>query len=464
MKTFELDLAGPPAGAGSKPDGDGLGDAVLLHNARWFIRLRWTIVGIFVVLGLVPGILRGLGAVPARGWPWALACTLAAANAVFTVHVDRLSSETPHRTVEANIWAQIALDLTVVTVLVHIVGSTQTLIAFTYLFHVVLACVFLPRLQSLAVTALAAGLYVTCLGLEAAGVLQAGGVFLEPVGAQTPGGRQTVFFAASAIAIWGVVWYLVSALSSAVRRRDWMLDHLNEELRNADHEKNRIMLRTTHDLKAPFSGIESNIQVLRSEFRDQLPEEAQRILDRIQAKGHVLSERIREMLLLGELKSPNAQSDHIEDVDVRSLLAGVVDSLADKAKSRSIAVRLESPALSVASNKQLLAILFSNLVANAVLYSEENGVVTVKASVSGNTVSVSVADHGIGIRAEALPHVFDEYYRTKEAAEFNRQSTGLGLAIVKTVAEKLDLKLRVASGEGEGTTFRVVLPARRGPG
>jgi signal transduction histidine kinase len=71
---------------------------------------------------------------------------------------------------------------------------------------------------------------------------------------------------------------------------------------------------------------------------------------------------------------------------------------------------------------------------------------------------VRVVDRGIGISAAALPHVFDDFYRSQEAARFNPQSTGLGLAIVRQVATNVGLTIVVDTHEGAGTTFEVVIP------
>ena len=75
---------------------------------------------------------------------------------------------------------------------------------------------------------------------------------------------------------------------------------------------------------------------------------------------------------------------------------------------------------------------------------------------AGN-IHVRVRDHGIGIREDALPHIFDEYFRTNEAARFNRLSTGLGLAIVKVIAQNFALGIRVNSELGKGTEFEVIM-------
>ena len=101
--------------------------------------------------------------------------------------------------------------------------------------------------------------------------------------------------------------------------------------------------------------------------------------------------------------------------------------------------------------------LFGNLISNAVSYSHDGGNVEVRAKEDGGKVFVAVEDHGIGIKPSAVEFVFDEYYRTKEAAQFNRMSTGLGLAIVKEVAMELGLGVKVESELDKGTVFEVCL-------
>jgi signal transduction histidine kinase len=76
-------------------------------------------------------------------------------------------------------------------------------------------------------------------------------------------------------------------------------------------------------------------------------------------------------------------------------------------------------------------------------------------------VLVKIVDHGIGISDKAMPHIFEEYYRAPEAAQFNQLSTGLGLAIVKYIAQVSSLRVSVASEQGKGTTFEVMLPFER---
>ncbi len=104
-----------------------------------------------------------------------------------------------------------------------------------------------------------------------------------------------------------------------------------------------------------------------------------------------------------------------------------------------------------------------NLVDNAIKYTPAGGKVEVRLfSKSGHAV-LEVADNGIGIPEESLPHVFDRFYRVDKARSRATGGTGLGLSIVQSVVHLHGGDIEVESKEGEGTTFRVVLPLVEDP-
>ena len=107
--------------------------------------------------------------------------------------------------------------------------------------------------------------------------------------------------------------------------------------------------------------------------------------------------------------------------------------------------------------------LFTNLVANAVAYSHQAGHVRVhcRSDRQGRPVVV-IEDDGIGIPAEKLPHIFEEYYRTREAARHNKESTGLGLTIAHHVTRTHGIRVRVQSQTGVGTRVQLWLPPAGG--
>lgn len=462
MGTFELVSLVRDSRTPEPPQKAELGSALLLQNARWFMEVRWSVIGVFTAAGLVaalfPGSFWALGLVVTYAYFWALAAGLIAANVAFLFVVRGFPQDAPRRSVKALLWCQIAVDLVMVTLLVHLIGSTRTFIPFVYLFHITLACIFFPRKESFLVTLGAAILYLLAVLGELAGVWPSMGILGEEAIIPPIRSSLALFSAGSAVFIWWVVWYLVSTLSEAVRRRDLRLSDANEQLKRVDQEMNRQMLMTVHELKVPFAGIESNIETLKVQHWAMIPPAAGAILERIDLQAQLLSERINEILFLGNLKSRDMSQESRSPVDVASLIDTVLKNVEQKAQERRIQFESRVPSIVVSGNIEQLTVLFTNLVSNAVLYSSEGGMVEISVREEKDDVHVLVADHGIGVRDDALPHIFDEFYRTKEGARFNRMSTGLGLAIVKEIARHFGLRIRVTSEQEKGTTFDVAIP------
>ena len=460
MGTYRLE-AGLPHTAAPQPSGwDGLEGTVLLDNARWFTQIRWVVVAALAMFGLAarvaPGVLHSLGLGAPGGWPWTLAFLLAAVNGLIVALLGRVPPGTPRERVVANIWVQIGTDLLVLTMLVYLVGPTGTAIGFAYLFHIALACIFFTRRHSFLVLLVSAALYLSTVALVCGGVLQPRSILLGPAPRALSMSAGMVF-AVPAVVVWLVVWYLVSTISVALRLRDQALDAANRRLLQADEEINQRMLRVTHDLKAPFSGIETAIEDLRLSHWESIPPAARETIGRIELLGATLRARIGDILTLGNLRSAAGMKPTPESIDLRALLEATAQEARDLAAHRKVRIELAVPAGRVTSDPRQLRILFSNLLVNAVSYSKEGGEVRVEADY-GAGARVRVVDRGIGISESALPHVFDDFYRSQEAARFNPQSTGLGLAIVRQVASNNGLTVVVDSVEGSGTTFEVLIP------
>lgn len=96
-----------------------------------------------------------------------------------------------------------------------------------------------------------------------------------------------------------------------------------------------------------------------------------------------------------------------------------------------------------------------NLIENAVNYTPAGGQVTVRTHTRDKQVVLDVIDSGIGIEAEAVPHIFERFFRAANATAFEHSGTGLGLAIVKKIVETHTATIEVGSQLGEGTTFSV---------
>ncbi|MBL7115704.1 MAG: hypothetical protein ISS35_08045 [Kiritimatiellae bacterium] len=466
MNHFDLN---PVREASTQPkiEAEGLGSAVLLHNARWFTRVRWAVIAVFLLAGILSLLLQQplqtLGIHSLTFLAVGLALPLIAANTLFSLAINRMPPNAERRVVVRNIWTQIIVDLLAVTVLVHFIGSTCTPIPYTYLLHITLACIFLSPRNSFHVTLLATALYFCCVTLELTGMITRHSILITAPHSQLDATIPWLApaYALSTVFFWFLVWYLVSTFSKAVRDRDQRLDLANKKLLAADEEKNTIVMRTTHDLKAPFTGMEMQIHMLRHQYWDELSEPVQTIIEKILTRAATLRERIKDIMTLGSIRSDEAKHTSLKPVELDEILGAAVLDVSERANHRGITINRENTTASIHADARQLHILFANLVANAVFYSHDGGTVYIAVKQAPNEIKVHIKDEGIGIAPDALPHIFDEYYRTREAAEFNKMSTGLGLAIVGQIVANFEYTIHVESEQGKGTTFEVCMPLTR---
>jgi two-component system phosphate regulon sensor histidine kinase PhoR len=147
-------------------------------------------------------------------------------------------------------------------------------------------------------------------------------------------------------------------------------------------------------------------------------------------------------------------------VNLGEILAKVTELMQPRAEEKAIAYRIEiaeEPLLLTGFEDGLERVVM-NLVSNAVKYTPEGGQVTVRAWTEEDQLRLEVSDTGIGIPAEALPRIFTEFYRAKNARAMEVEGTGLGLVIAKDVVEQHGGEITVRSEVGQGSTFCVSLP------
>ncbi|MGO9310014.1 MAG: sensor histidine kinase [Spirochaetia bacterium] len=440
-------------------------EQILLRNESWFCSLRWVAIAALAALGLIGWVAKPvtapLGFQLDPGWPFLVAGSLLVLNAAWLLLARRAARGARHALLARRLlWLQILLDLAALTVVVHHVGSLATFAPFMYLFHIVLACVFLPSAQSLGVTLAAMGMYLACLVLESTGVFPPKSVL---TGATTPGriGPWAVqaWQAGAVLFVSGTVWYLASRLSNALRRREEDLAAINHRLVAATDERAGHMLRTTHQLKAPFAAIHANAQLLRAGHCGPLPPEAAAVVEQISVRCETLSRGITAMLQLANLRSRAQDPPVPVPVDVAAVIRSCLASLKPQAARRGITFEEDVSPAAVRAVPDHAVMIIENILANAVDYSRDGQQVSVssRAKPAGGAI-VIVRDNGIGILPEKLPRIFDDYFRTTEAAAHNHASTGLGLAIVRQSARAGGIGVRVESAPSVGTVVTLDFP------
>ncbi|HEX2076847.1 MAG TPA: ATP-binding protein [Longimicrobium sp.] len=226
----------------------------------------------------------------------------------------------------------------------------------------------------------------------------------------------------------------------------------------------------SHELRTPLTAIRGTAEVALA--RDRSAEELRGTLEEVLDETGSMLHLVEDLLVLA--RGDQAQAQPMGPVDLAAVLRDVQDVGEALATGKPVEVRLEAPeSLPVTGDAGALRRLFLNLVSNAVKFTPR-GTVTLTARAlpppdaaaaadgarvaeGGGSVEVQVADTGIGIDPEALPRVFDRFYRADAAR--GAGGTGLGLAIARMVAERHGGTISVESTPGVGSVFTVRLPA-----
>ncbi len=172
---------------------------------------------------------------------------------------------------------------------------------------------------------------------------------------------------------------------------------------------------------------------------------------------------LNELVDLARLQADQALELRREPTDLVTLVQQCVEDQRLVAPTRDIRFEIRPPALVGEWDPARLSRVVANLLGNAVKYSPESGAIQVELAREGPAADreacavLIVRDHGIGIPAAELPHIFDRFWRGTKVAD-QIAGTGLGLAIVQRIVEQHDGAITVESREGHGSTFEVRLP------
>jgi hypothetical protein len=231
-------------------------------------------------------------------------------------------------------------------------------------------------------------------------------------------------------------------------------------LEQVDEQRREMVMHLSHDLKTPLATLQSYLETLLIRW-DRLP--SQQRQDYLQAAlgfSRRLDRMIADLFELARLDTAQAPL-RPEPFPLDELLQDVCQKLSHGAERGGVALEVAHEAQAgrfVVGDIGLIERALTNLVENALKFTPEGGKVTVGLEQALGRITVSVADTGIGIVPDDLPHVFDRFYRVATGSPA-AAGTGLGLAIVKRVAELHRGRVEVTSSPGVGSVFRLVLPA-----
>ena len=440
------------------------------EKLKWFITLRWiAVIGLFIAITATKYIFKielplfylylgNLG--------------LLFYNILFFFYFQRHKSQKNNNDwfKKTNCFAnlQISLDLILLTYLIHFSGGAENPFIFYFVFHMVIASILLSNRAAY----LQATLAVILLGAVIAGeylkvlphyhldgfipMLSAGSeLCLHP---QYLLGVFSVFVSTLYITV-----YFTTSIVNRLRAEEKELAVANLKLEEQDRLKSQYVLTVSHDLQSSLSTIQSCLKVVLSDLTGEISEKSREMISRAEQRSRYLLHFVKGLLDLSKMRADKELDK--KPISLSETITKVIEQLKPRMEEKELSLTVENSVSGtlISANPDAMEQLFTNLISNAIRYTPWGGKITVGCQLStvNGFIQVSVEDTGIGIPQEDLPHIFEDFYRAKNAQALEKDGTGLGLSIVKQIINSHGGEIWLESQVGKGSRVTFTLPKER---
>ena len=232
-------------------------------------------------------------------------------------------------------------------------------------------------------------------------------------------------------------------------------NHMMDKVSASFERQKRFSASAAHELKTPLATILVNLEVLELDGKTS-PDRMEKVLTIVKANTERMIRLVEDLMRLTSDKDHEME----EEVELSEVFAITLYELSPLIRKKDLTVSIENtPDISLTGSRVMLYRVMSNLLENAAKYNREHGSISIVTGRDDNGVTVKIEDTGIGIPEEALPHIFEPFYRVDQSRSRAVGGAGLGLPLVKDIVEKHGGEVTVKSAAGEGTTFILRFPA-----
>ncbi|MCX6163219.1 MAG: ATP-binding protein [Ignavibacteriae bacterium] len=256
-------------------------------------------------------------------------------------------------------------------------------------------------------------------------------------------------------------WCAIGILRDITKRKqaENALIAAKEKAEESERLKASFLANMSHELRTPMVGILGFTELLGNFITD----ESQRsMLEKISTSGNRLLETLNLILDLSRIEAGKLEPENYE-FDLNEAIKNLIILFENEALKKKLYVNFENDgkALSVVLDERIVRDVIINLLNNAIKFTKKGGV-TIRTEtapgISGKSAIITVEDTGIGIPADKLETIFEEFRQVSEGHNRSFEGSGLGLTITKNFVEKLNGSINVVSEPGKGTVFTVTLP------
>lgn len=234
------------------------------------------------------------------------------------------------------------------------------------------------------------------------------------------------------------------------------INNLLDRVENAIEREKQFTSDASHELRTPLAVMKGTMEVLIRKPRDQ--KEYEEKINFCITEVDRLNHMVDQLLLLARFENQK-QNIKNETIYLNAIILDNLTRFSSKIENKKLKVNTEfSEDFYIQSDNYLVSIVISNLISNAIKYSNKNGEININLVNNNNQISFSIADKGIGIAPVDIDKIFNSFYRSDVTNHAEIKGTGLGLSIVKRLCDLLKLEIAVESKLNHGTTFILSFP------
>jgi two-component system, OmpR family, sensor kinase len=235
------------------------------------------------------------------------------------------------------------------------------------------------------------------------------------------------------------------------------LNRMIERLEESFQQINRFSADASHELRTPLTVLQGELESI-ARNSSNLPAEIRDTIGSALEETHRLTKIVENLLAISRLEAGDARKQR-ERLDFAELARNTADQMRLLAEEKHIHLDCNgAEAVEVDADPARLKQVVVNLLDNAIKYTPESGKVSISVMKQDGRAVCEIADTGIGISPDDLPHIFDRFYRADKARSRQMGGTGLGLSIVRSICLAHEGQVKVESIEGRGSVFHIQLP------
>ena len=250
------------------------------------------------------------------------------------------------------------------------------------------------------------------------------------------------------------------ATGDELERLSVSLNGMIARLEESFQHVSRFSADASHELRTPLTILHGELEAIAQ--RPHLEPDVREAIGSALEETERLAKIVESLLAISRLDAGEVKMER-ERLDLADLAATTTEQMRLLAEDKRITLRCDTGRrVEVEGNPSRLKQVVVNLLDNAIKYTPAAGTVQVRVGTANGNALLEIEDDGVGIPAEALPHLFERFYRVDKARSRQMGGTGLGLSIVKSICAAHGGQVKVESAEGKGSRFRVELPLANG--